>query len=79
MATTNPTVTGAWTLPVASQTLYVAVGAVDDSDSDSDPEAPPTDLLGHALAPGQIGDPGGDVWVVALDAGGEAVFAVAFL
>lgn len=67
MATTNPTITGAWTLivaagdeflltqPVASQTLYVAVGAVDDSDSDSDPEAPPTDLLGHPLAPGRDG------------------------
>lgn len=67
MATTNPTVTGSWslivqegdefllTLPLASQSVHVAIGAADDSDSDSDPEAPPTDLLGHALAPGRDG------------------------
>lgn len=67
LATSNPTVTGAWTLivaagdeflltlPVASQTLYVAIGAADASDSDSDPEAPTTDLLGHALVPGADG------------------------
>ena len=62
MATTNPTVTGAWTLivndgdeflltlPVASQTVFVAIG---DSTS-SDPE-PPAGLLGHALASGRDG------------------------
>lgn len=67
MATTNPTVTGAWsqivaegdefllTLPIASQTVYVAIGGADDSDSDSEAEAPAADLLGHALAPGQDG------------------------
>ena len=67
MATTNPNVTGAWTmlvaagdefmmtLPVASQTIFVAIGGADDSDSDSDPEPPPTDLLGHAMVPGADG------------------------
>ena len=65
MATTNPTVTGAWTLivaagdeflltqPVASQTLYVAVGSEDDSDSD--PQAPDPGIIGHPLAPGRDG------------------------
>ena len=65
MATTNPTITGAWTLivaagdeflltlPVASQTVYVAVGSEDDSDSD--PQSPPTALLGHPLASGRDG------------------------
>ncbi len=63
LATSNPTITGAWTLivnegdeflltlPQASQTLYVAVG---DSTS-SDPEAPATNLLGHPLASGRDG------------------------
>lgn len=67
MATTNPTVTGAWTLivnegdeflltlPVASQTIYVAIGGADDSDSDSDAEAPAAGVIGHPLAPGQDG------------------------
>lgn len=67
MATTNPTVTGAWTLivnegdeflltlPVASQTIYVAIGGADDSDSDSDAESPAAGLIGHPLAPGQDG------------------------
>ena len=67
MATTNPTVTGAWTLivnegdeflltlPVASQTSYVAIGGADDSDSDSDAEAPAAGVIGHPLAPGQDG------------------------
>jgi len=67
MATTNPTVTGAWTLivpegdeflltlPVASQTLLVAIGAADNSDSDSDPQPPAADLLGHTMTPGADG------------------------
>lgn len=67
MATTNPTVTGAWTLivnegdeflltlPVASQTIFVAIGGADDSDSDSDAESPAAGLIGHPLAPGQDG------------------------
>lgn len=67
MATTNPTVTGAWTLlvnegdeflltlPVASQTIHVAIGGADDSDSDSDAEAPAAGVIGHPLAPGQDG------------------------
>lgn len=67
MATTNPIVTGAWTLivnegdeflltlPVASQTIYVAIGGADDSDSDSDAEAPAAGVIGHPLAPGQDG------------------------
>ena len=67
MATTNPIVTGAWTLivnegdeflltlPVASQTIYVAIGGADDSDSDSDAESPAAGLIGHPLAPGQDG------------------------
>ena len=67
MATTNPTITGSWslivqegdefllTLPLASQSVHVAIGAADDSDSDPEPEAPPTDLLGHALVPGADG------------------------
>lgn len=67
MATTNPIVTGAWTLivnegdeflltlPVASQTIYVAIGGADDSDSDSDAEAPAAGVIGHTLAPGQDG------------------------
>lgn len=67
MATTNPTVTGAWTLIVAdgddfvmtlpqpSQIVYVAIGGADDSDSDSDAEAPAASLLGHGLTPGADG------------------------
>lgn len=67
MATTNPIVTGAWTLivnegdeflltlPVASQTIYVAIGGADDSDSDSDAESPAAGVIGHPLAPGQDG------------------------
>ena len=67
MATTNPTVTGAWTLivnegdeflltlPVASQTIHVAIGGADDSDSDSDAESPAAGVIGHPLAPGQDG------------------------
>ena len=67
MATSNPIITGNWslivqegdefllTLPLSSQSVHVAIGAADDSDSDSDPEAPPTDLLGHALVPGADG------------------------
>ena len=67
MATTNPTVTGAWTLlvaagdeflltlPVASQTIYVAIGGADDSDSDSDPETPTAGTIGHPLRPGEDG------------------------
>lgn len=67
MATTNPTVTGAWTflvadgdeflltLPQASQIVYVAIGGADDSDSDSAAEAPASDLLGHSLTPGADG------------------------
>ena len=63
MATTNPTISGAWTLivaegdeflltlPQASQILYVAIG---DSTS-SDPEAPSANLLGHSLTPGADG------------------------
>lgn len=43
------------TLPIASQSVHVAIGAADDSDSDPEPEAPPTDLLGHALVPGADG------------------------
>ena len=65
MATANPVITGAWSLivaagdefllslPVASQSVHVAIGEVDDSDSD--PEPPPTTLLGHALVPGADG------------------------
>ena len=65
LATTNPVITGAWSLivaagdefllslPVASQSVHVAIGEVDDSDSD--PEPPPTTLLGHALVPGADG------------------------
>lgn len=67
MATTNPTVTGAWsqivaegdefllTLPIASQTVYVAIGGADDSDSDSDPEPPTAGTIGHPLRPGEDG------------------------
>lgn len=67
MATTNPTVTGAWTLlvaagdeflltlPIASQTVYVAIGGADDSDSDSDPETPTAGTIGHPLRPGEDG------------------------
>lgn len=67
LATTNPTITGAWSqivaegdefllsFPLASQTIMVAIGGADDSDSDSDPEPPHTALLGHALAPGRDG------------------------
>ena len=67
MATTNPIVTGAWTLivnegdeflltlPVASQTIHVAIGGADGSDSDSDAEAPAAGVIGHHLAPGQDG------------------------
>ena len=59
MATTNPTVTGAWTLlvdegdeflltlPVASQTIYVAIGLVAD--------APALGTIGHPLRPGEDG------------------------
>jgi hypothetical protein len=65
LATTNPTITGAWSqivaegdefllsFPLASQTVYVAIGGADDSDSDSDPQPPPASLIGHALAPGR--------------------------
>lgn len=67
MATTNPTITGAWsqivdegdefllTLPIASQTVYVAIGGADDSDSDSDPETPTAGTIGHPLRPGEDG------------------------
>ena len=68
LATSNLTLSGAgWqlivadgdefllTLPVASQTVYVATGSADGSDSDSEAEPPASDLLGHALAPGQDG------------------------
>lgn len=67
MATTNPTVTGAWsqivaegdefllTLPIASQTVYVAIGGADDSDSDSDAETPAAGTIGHPLRPGEDG------------------------
>ena len=67
MATTNPTVTGAWTLlvaegdeflltlPVASQTVYVAIGGADDSDSDSEAETPAAGTIGHPLRPGEDG------------------------
>lgn len=64
--TTNPTLSGAaWqlivadgdefllTLPVASQTIYVAIGGADDSDSD--PQAPDPGIIGHPLAPGRDG------------------------
>ena len=63
MATSNPTITGNWTLivpegdeflltlPLASQAAHVAIG---DSTS-SDPEPPPNDLLGHAMVPGADG------------------------
>ena len=66
MATTNPPLSGPnWqlivaagdefllSLPQASQTVYIAVGEADDSDSDSDPQAPAADLLGHPLASGR--------------------------
>ena len=65
MATSDPTITGNWslivqegdefllTLPLVSQVVHVAIGAADDSDSDSDPEAPPASLLGHTLCPGE--------------------------
>lgn len=66
--TTNPTLSGAaWqlivadgdefllTLPVASQTVYVAIGTADDSDSDSDPQAPAPGIIGHPLASGRDG------------------------
>lgn len=61
MSTTNPIITGAWSLlvdegdefllslPLASQVVFVAIG---DTTS-SDPEPPPTGLLGHSLAPGR--------------------------
>ncbi len=64
MATSNPTITGAWTLivnegdefflsfPLSSQIIHVATGA---TDSEGDPEPPPTDLLGHPLASGRDG------------------------
>lgn len=67
MATTNPTITGAWTLlvaagdeflltlPVASQTVYVAIGGADDSDSDSEAETPAAGTIGHPLRPGEDG------------------------
>ena len=67
MATTNPTITGNWslivqegdefllTLPLASQSVHVAIGAADDSDSDSDPEAPPT-ARRYARDPARGGD-----------------------
>lgn len=67
MATTNPTVTGAWTflvadgddflltLPQASQVVHVAIGGADDSDSDTAAEAPAATLLGHSLTPGADG------------------------
>ena len=68
MATANPTLSGAaWqlivadgdefllTLPDASQTVFVAIGAADDSDSDSDPQAPDPGIIGHPLAPGRDG------------------------
>ena len=67
MATTNPTITGSWslivqegdefllTLPLASQSVHVAIGGADDSDSDSDPEPPDATLLGHAMVPGADG------------------------
>ena len=65
LATTNPVITGAWTLivaagdeflltlPVASQTIFVAIGGADDSDSD--PQAPDPGIIGHPLAPGRDG------------------------
>ena len=67
MATTNPTITGAWsqivaegdefllTLPIASQTVYVAIGGEDDSDSDSEAETPSAGTIGHPLRPGEDG------------------------
>ena len=75
MATTNPTVTGAWTLlvdegdeflltlPVASQTIYVAIGGeVTSSDSNSSEtdadlvaDAPALGTIGHPLRPGEDG------------------------
>ena len=64
MATTNPLIHGPnWslivqegdefllTLPQASQTVYLAIGTADDSDSD--PQAPDPGIIGHALAPGR--------------------------
>ena len=67
MATTNPTITGAWsqivaegdefllTLPQSSAVVHVAIGGEDDSDSDSDAESPAASLLGHTLTPGADG------------------------
>lgn len=68
MATTNPTLSGAaWqlivaagdefllTLPQPSQTVHVAIGGADGSDTDTDPEAPAAGLLGHPLASGRDG------------------------
>lgn len=67
MATTNPVISGGWnlivndgdefllTLPQASQTVFVAIGSADGSDTDSDADAPAASLLGHPLASGQDG------------------------
>ena len=64
MATTNPTITGAWTLivaagdefflsfPLSSQIIHVATGA---TDSEGEPEPPAAGLTGHTLAPGRDG------------------------
>lgn len=65
--TTNPTLTGGWTLivpagdeflltlPAPCQTVFVAIGTDDGSDTDTDPEPPAAGLLGHALAAGVDG------------------------
>ena len=62
MATSNPTITGAWTLivnegdefflsfPLSSQIIHVATGA---TDSEGEPEPPDAGLTGHTLAPGR--------------------------
>jgi len=67
MATANPTITGPLslivnegdefllTLPKACQTVFVAIGAADGSDTSSDPDEPAASLLGHPLAAGQDG------------------------
>ena len=62
MATSNPTITGNWSLivaagdefflsfPLSSQIIHVATGA---TDSEGEPEPPAAGLTGHTLCPGE--------------------------